>query len=424
MEHIRQIVVDLENKTNFGKQFYSYRMTLLRLISCGQSIGRDLRRAEEIEKMGATQIPDEFYFAKEMSRFAIRIYKTSHKDSNRLIRLVMDLEEEEDVVVKPVSDSAGHNLPKFMILLDHRNRSVVLTIRGTNSPEDVLTDLLGKPVDFCGGLAHEGAKIGAEGILARTKSKLKFLLNEKFPNYKFVVTGHSLGAGIAVLISLKVLLSNELNIDKDRLKCIALAPPPVFHPSRLPDQISNKIEIYIHGNDCVPSLSLAVIKKLLLTMEKVDNLKLSYLERGLALLKKAIVVDHLVETYWRIRDCQTDPSNQTTRINCRDAEIDEPTLQHPGTVFYFHRPRQGSKQYSLCQLPGDQFSEEVSIRRGMLSDHFQWNYEAAFASVAGEVGRPRDRFFFLVFAVFYFVVLVPMAVVGRIFDKKRKTIDD
>jgi hypothetical protein len=60
----------------------------------------------------------------------------------------------------------------------------------------------------------------------------------------------------------------------------------------------------------------------------------------------------------------------------------------------------------------------------MLSDHFQWNYEAAFASVAGEVGRPRDRFFFLVFAVFYFVVLVPMAVVGRIFDKKRKTIDD
>jgi hypothetical protein len=314
MEHIRQIVVDLENKTNFGKQFYSYRMTLLRLISCGQSIGRDLRRAEEIEKMGATQIPDEFYFAKEMSRFAIRIYKTSHKDSNRLIRLVMDLEEEEDVVVKPVSDSAGHNLPKFMILLDHRNRSVVLTIRGTNSPEDVLTDLLGKPVDFCGGLAHEGAKIGAEGILARTKSKLKFLLNEKFPNYKFVVTGHSLGAGIAVLISLKVLLSNELNIDKDRLKCIALAPPPVFHPSRLPDQISNKIEIYIHGNDCVPSLSLAVIKKLLLTMEKVDNLKLSYLERGLALLKKAIVVDHLVETYWRIRDCQTDPSHQTTRI--------------------------------------------------------------------------------------------------------------
>ena len=62
-------------------------------------------------------------------------------------------------------------------------------------------------------------------ILNATKPGLAKLL-EQHPTYKFVITGHSLGAGTAVLIALKTLLGEDRFVPPGRVKCIALAPPP------------------------------------------------------------------------------------------------------------------------------------------------------------------------------------------------------
>ena len=43
-----------------------------------------------------------------------------------------------------------------------------------------------------------------------------------------VVTGHSLGAGTAILATLEILLGKDPFVSSDRVKCIALAPPPGF----------------------------------------------------------------------------------------------------------------------------------------------------------------------------------------------------
>ena len=53
-----------------------------------------------------------------------------------------------------------------------------------------------------------------------------FKLLEEHPTYKLVVTGHSLGAGTAVLATLEILLGSDKFVSPQRVKCIALAPPP------------------------------------------------------------------------------------------------------------------------------------------------------------------------------------------------------
>ena len=48
----------------------------------------------------------------------------------------------------------------------------------------------------------------------------------RHPGYKLVVTGHSLGAGTAILVALELLLGDNKLDSKVDIQCIALAPPP------------------------------------------------------------------------------------------------------------------------------------------------------------------------------------------------------
>jgi len=66
---------------------------------------------------------------------------------------------------------------------------------------------------------------GALKILKESKQDLKELL-VKHPKYKFVITGHSLGAGTAILATRQVLRGPDQFVAANRVKCIALAPPP------------------------------------------------------------------------------------------------------------------------------------------------------------------------------------------------------
>jgi Lipase (class 3) len=58
---------------------------------------------------------------------------------------------------------------------------------------------------FLSGFAHSGILRGSLKILHAARTDLTALL-EKYQGYKLVVTGHSLGAGTAILITLEVLL--------------------------------------------------------------------------------------------------------------------------------------------------------------------------------------------------------------------------
>ena len=93
----------------------------------------------------------------------------------------------------------------------------------------------GEEAQFLEGQAHEGILQGAKLIVGMAKSEIAEALERK-RGYKLVVTGHSLGAGTAILVTLELLLGDDcLNRYMD-IQCIALAPPPgglAFCPSPL-----------------------------------------------------------------------------------------------------------------------------------------------------------------------------------------------
>lgn len=53
-------------------------------------------------------------------------------------------------------ESSHVKIPKYMIVVDHAHKSIVMAIRGTMSIQDIITDLLCENVPLLGGWSHQG----------------------------------------------------------------------------------------------------------------------------------------------------------------------------------------------------------------------------------------------------------------------------
>ena len=91
--------------------------------------------------------------------------------------------------------------PAHVVYVDHTQRAIVLAVRGTHSVHDALTDMGLDAVPFMESYAHRGIAESARWLVERTAPVLAAAVLSH-PGYHVVVTGHSLGAGVAVLASL------------------------------------------------------------------------------------------------------------------------------------------------------------------------------------------------------------------------------
>jgi len=107
---------------------------------------------------------------------------------------------------------------------------------------------------FLGGVAHKGILKQANNVWKFAGSRIKQALFAH-PGYTLTITGHSLGAGVACLLTMKLYSENLL---KDVVvKCYAYACPPVFYPiQNIPPQAKENTICYIHDVDVVPRLSI------------------------------------------------------------------------------------------------------------------------------------------------------------------------
>ena len=160
-------------------------------------------------------------------------------------------------------------------------RSVVLAVRGTFSLTDVIIDVVCDDEEFLGGHAHRGILRGARAALRRAAPALRRAADAN-PSYGVCVTGHSLGAATAEMVSMMLLfrddpLAEDVLRKGTQVECVALAPPPVFRTEDRAKlaRISDRISIYVNGQDCVPRMSLGSAARLVTALRAVDALPLT-----------------------------------------------------------------------------------------------------------------------------------------------------
>ena len=94
--------------------------------------------------------------------------------------------------------------PAYLLGANRRRRSLVLAVRGTWHPIDLLTDLDCRPVALAAlghdGHAHRGMLESARRLDALLREPVREALAAR-PGYSLVLTGHSLGGGVASLLA-------------------------------------------------------------------------------------------------------------------------------------------------------------------------------------------------------------------------------
>ena len=98
--------------------------------------------------------------------------------------------------------------PASYVAVDRADRAVVLAIRGTVSASDLLTDACSEAAPFAGGFAHAGMVISAYQVLKTQLSACAEALFDN-PGFEFIITGHSMGAGVAAICAMLVYTAGE-----------------------------------------------------------------------------------------------------------------------------------------------------------------------------------------------------------------------
>lgn len=272
----------------------------------------------------------------------------------------------------------------FYVALDHKREAVLVAVRGTLSLRDVLTDLSAEcenlPIEGVSGAcyAHKGMCQAASYIYKKLVND--GILNQAFsiaPEYKLVITGHSLGAGTASLLA--ILLRNSF----PTLQCYSFSPPGGLLSKALADYSKDFVVSVVLGKDLVPRLSIP----------NMEDLKRKILK----------IVSNCNKPKFRIllHGCWYglfggDPDDFPTEMdNRREEELSQPLLGEESLMI-----RHSSSYQSLASddspartaahlplfLPGRilHITEDGPSRRSCLSQvsyRAEWSTEMAFRSI-------------------------------------------
>jgi pimeloyl-ACP methyl ester carboxylesterase len=292
---------------------------------------------------------------------------------------------EEDILLANL-DGEELGLPRHYVARDAATKSVVVSIRGTNSVSDVILDLICDSAPFADGYAHTGMRDAAFAVYNSTVETVRVALAAN-PGFSLVITGHSMGGGIAVLLT-KILIDSPLKCDG--IRCYAISPPPVFGPIHAIDPAwSRVLESFILEDDIVPRLSLESARSLVMEIERIDGTPRSSSDLrnldGSSLLE---TFGHKAGIFDKREQGAAPLYHAAPHINWL-LPIDTASLPTAGNVNHGAR----SPSHSSVRAEPSMFSQMLITRRCVTS-HFPNRYVEAFdrlLNVPPRDPRPRRR---------------------------------
>ncbi|KAM2655014.1 hypothetical protein EV2_026460 [Malus domestica] len=173
--------------------------------------------------------PDEFDPVPRVCRLVLAVYEADLHNPHFIP--TCGFRPNPDWVVKRVTyEQTDGQAPPYLIYVDHDHKELVLAIRGLNLVKEsdyklLLDNKLGMQM-FDGGYVHHGLLKSAIWLLNEEGETLKRLWLENGSNYDMVFAGHSLGSGVAALLTVIVVNHRDRlgGVPRTKVRCYALAP--------------------------------------------------------------------------------------------------------------------------------------------------------------------------------------------------------
>ncbi|KAM3624698.1 uncharacterized protein V6R79_000351 [Siganus canaliculatus] len=272
----------------------------------------------------------------------------------------------------------------FFVAVDHEKKKVVISIRGTLSPKDALTDLTGDserlPVEEQHGtwLGHKGMVYSAEYIKKKLEQEMILSqafgrdLNKGTMHYGLVIVGHSLGAGTAAILSFL------LRPQYPTLHCYSYSPPGGLLSEDAMEYSKEFVTSVVLGKDLVPRLGLSQLegfrRHLLEVLQKSNKPKWRIIAGGTKCIPKS-------ELPLEDDDPQSQPAAPpSSRLWLHPSDLSialsaSTPLYPPGRIIHVvhnHPPESccGQEEPTYSALWGDNKAfDEVIISPAMLNEH-------------------------------------------------------
>ncbi|KAI9489486.1 hypothetical protein BDB00DRAFT_843153 [Zychaea mexicana] len=264
--------------TGFGQGF---RITGLQLLSCLsflQNFYVDIPRSPPAEKITDLRFLDKANYFLGHAIIAYGWRGLSYLgDYAKYLKDVMKTRNNKEAIVRylkiPTEDLLGYEYglrkgavfqPSYFVSIDRGYEAIVLGIRGTWSLYDCITDLVCEYRPWKGGLVHAGMLASAQWFFTRIIPQIFHYVHEQCksvtrPISSFIITGHSLGAGTAALLTMMVLdhlpeLRRLADNPNFQVHCYSYAPVASVSMN-LSEKYADHIDSFVCHDDLVARLS-------------------------------------------------------------------------------------------------------------------------------------------------------------------------